>query len=202
MISGYSAFANYGQRAQPMMVTRICDSNGHVIAEIQPQHNQAISMESAYRMIDMMRGVITHGTATSRIAPFNINADQCGKTGTTNFNADAWWIGFTPELITGVWFGGEDRYIHFQSTGEGQGAAAALPIYGLFMRAVFDDASLPYSEDVKFHIPEDFKMCGEHVYDNEEYLWRRSTPRHETPEASSAEANQAQDQEILNSMMD
>ena len=126
---------------------------------------------------------------------------MCGKTGTTNFNADAWFIGFTPELVTGVWFGGEDRYIHFHSTGEGQGAAAALPIFGLFMRSVFDDASLPYSESVKFSIPADFEMCESQVYDNEEWQGRQRSGSGQSAEPVEESAPQVQDQEVVNSIM-
>ena len=170
MVSGYSAFANYGMRAQPMMVTRITDNHGNIVAEFYPKRNQAISVESSYRMVDMMKAVITHGTATSRISFHNQNGDMAGKTGTTNYNADAWWVGFTPELVTGVWFGGEDRYIHFASTGEGQGAAAALPIFDKFMKKVFADSSLPYKETARWEIPADFDMCPARTYDNEEYM--------------------------------
>ena len=74
---------------------------------------------------------------------------------------------FTPEIVCGVWFGGEDRYIHFQSTGEGQGAAAALPIFGKFLRKVYNSKELPYDENAKFIVPSDFKMCEDKIYDNE-----------------------------------
>ena len=201
MVSAYSAFASYGSRVLPVMVSRICDNHGNVIAEFYPKKNQAISAESGYRMIDMLRAVIDHGTATGNISKYNFKADMCGKTGTTNFNADAWFIGFTPELVTGVWFGGEDRYIHFHSTGEGQGAAAALPIFGLFMRSVFDDASLPYSESVKFSIPADFEMCESQVYDNEEWQGRRRSGSGQSAEPVEESAPQVQDQEVVNSIM-
>ena len=82
-----------------------------------------------------------------------------GKTGTTNFNADGWFMGFTPELVTGVWVGGEDRFIHFNGMAMGQGAAMALPIYGIYMRSVYGDSALPYSENVKFQFPAGFDPC-------------------------------------------
>ncbi len=198
MISAYSAFANYGRRVLPVMVSRICDNNGNVIAEFYSKQNQAISMESGYRMIDMLRAVVDRGTGR-RLSSYNLKADLCGKTGTTNYNADAWFIGFTPELITGVWFGGEERYIHFQSTGEGQGAAAALPIFGLFMQKVFGDSSLPYNPDTKFNIPSDFAMCGEKIWDN----FGGQVVEHTGHDEQAAEPTHAQqDQEIMNSMME
>ncbi len=204
MVSAYTAFANYGSRVLPVMVSRICDNHGNVIAEFYPKKNQAISMESGYRMIDMLEAVIKHGTATSRIAPFRFKGEMGGKTGTTNFNADAWFIGFTPELVTGVWFGGEDRFIHFRSTGEGQGAAAAMPIFGMFMRKVFNDSSLPYSESVKFNIPPDFPMCGEHVYDNEDYRYYGGGRVSHSDDNGGEREPQAreQDQEIINSLLE
>ena len=82
-----------------------------------------------------------------------------GKTGTTNSNSDAWFIGFTPELVTGVWVGGEERTIHFNTMALGQGARAALPIYGLYMKKVYADKSLPYSQSAKFNIPDSFNPC-------------------------------------------
>lgn len=205
MVSAYSAFANYGSRVLPMMVSQICDAHGNVIAEFYPKRNQAISPASAYRMVDMLRAVVTHGTATSHIAPYNLKGDVCGKTGTTNFNADAWFMGFTPELITGVWFGGEDRYIHFASTGEGQGAAAALPIFGLYMRAVYDDKSLPYSEDAAFNIPADFVMCPSRIgYDDE--TRHRHSSHHASGNSNAAleheQRQQAQDQEAVNALLE
>ena len=166
MVSAYAAFANYGQRPLPLMVSRNCDNRGNVIAEFFPKLNQAISAESSYRMVEMLRGVVTRGTGR-RLGTYNFKGDVCGKTGTTNYNADAWWVGFTPEIVCGVWFGGEDRYIHFQSTGEGQGAAAALPIFGKFLRKVYNSKELPYDENAKFIVPSDFKMCEDKIYDNE-----------------------------------
>ena len=190
MVSAYSAFANYGSRVMPVMVTRICDNHGNVLAEFFPKKNQAISAESAYRMIDMLRAVVKRGTARR----LNLDVDVCGKTGTTNFNADAWFMGFTPELVTGVWVGGEDRYIHFASTGEGQGAAAALPMFERFMKAVLADSSLPYSKKVQFAIPKDFDMCGDQL------PFERSSSGRRSSEATNDdhEAIQAQDQEALN----
>lgn len=90
-----------------------------------------------------------------------------GKTGTTNFNSDAWFMGFTPELVTGIWVGGEERYIHFNSMAYGQGAKAALPIYGLYMKKVYDDKQLPYSQNTKFTFPANFTPCDGQRWSNE-----------------------------------
>ena len=107
-----------------------------------------------------MLNVVDSGTgARLRRAPFNLTAQLGGKTGTTNYNADGWFMGFTPDLVTGVWVGGEERYIHFNNMASGQGASMALPIFGYYMRSVFADKSLPYSQDKKFEFPADLNLC-------------------------------------------
>ena len=88
-----------------------------------------------------------------------------GKTGTTNYNADGWFMGFTPDLVSGVWVGGEERYIHFNGMAYGQGASMALPIYGLYMKKVYADKSLHYSQDSHFTFPADFNPCAKQIYD-------------------------------------
>ena len=162
MVSGYTTFVNKGMRSAPLMVTRIEDSDGHVLASFQPRHNEVLSEEASYKMLVLLRGVVESGTGR-RVRGYGIRAQMGGKTGTTNQNADAWFMGVTPELVNGVWVGGEDRDIHFYSTGIGQGAAAALPIWGRYMRKVYSDASLNYSQDLKFDVPKEFKPCDEKV---------------------------------------
>ena len=93
-----------------------------------------------------------------------ITAEMGGKTGTTNYNADMWFVGFIPDLVTGVWIGGEERYIHFDNMAFGQGAKAALPIYGLYMKKLYNDRTLPYSQDEKFMFPSDFRPCDGGAY--------------------------------------
>jgi penicillin-binding protein 1A len=92
-----------------------------------------------------------------------------GKTGTTNANSDSWFMGFTPDLVTGVWVGGEERYIHFNTMAYGQGAKAALPIYGLYMKKVYADPKLPYSQDAKFEFPEGLNLCAGNSYEYQSY---------------------------------
>ena len=102
----------------------------------------------------MLQNVINAGTGNRvRRAPYNIIAPMGGKTGTTNYNADGWFMGFTPELVSGVWVGGDERYIHFNTMAQGQGASMALPIYGLYMKKVYADKSLPYSQTARFPEP-------------------------------------------------
>lgn len=160
MVGAYSAFANDGLRVDPVYVTRIDDNQGNTIYNVIPHHEEVTSRTTCYKMILMMQNVIDHGTGRGLRGSYGIHADMGGKTGTTNDNSDAWFIGFTPELVTGVWVGGEERYIHFNSMAMGQGAKAALPIYGLYMKKVYSDHKLPYSQDAKFNIPQDYNPCG------------------------------------------
>jgi len=160
MASAYTAFANKGIRSAPVLVTRIEDSQGNTIAEFQPRMNEVISEESAYKMIEMLRGVIDHGTGGRLRYKYGIEGPVAGKTGTTNRNSDGWFVGFVPRLVTACWVGGEDRDIHFKTTSAGQGATTALPIWAYYMKKVFRDKSLRYSPNEEFDIPEDFNSCG------------------------------------------
>lgn len=160
MVSAYTTFANNGIHCFPMFVTKIEDSEGNVIATFQPRMNEVISEESTYKMLEMLRAVMNGGTGSRMRYRYNINCDMGGKTGTTNRNSDAWFMGFTPSLVSGCWVGGEDRDIHFDSTRMGQGANMALPIWAYYMQKVFADKSLGYSPDEKFDIPEGFNPCS------------------------------------------
>jgi penicillin-binding protein 1A len=158
MVSAYTAFANKGIRSAHLMVTRIEDSEGNIIANFQPRYSEVISESSSYKMLELLRAVVDGGTA-SRVRRSGISGQIGGKTGTTNQNADAWFMGVTPKLVSGCWVGGEDRDIHFYSMAFGQGAAAALPIWVKYMKKVYADASLGYSPSDKFDIPSDFDSC-------------------------------------------
>ena len=159
MVAAYTAFANQGIRVDPIMVTRIEDSQGNVITDFSPRRTEVISENAYYKMIYMLQSVINNGTGASLRSRYGISAEMGGKTGTTNTNSDSWFMGFTPELVTGVWVGGEERYIQFNSMAYGQGARAALPIYGLYMKKVYDDPKLPYSQSTRFDFPADFNPC-------------------------------------------
>jgi penicillin-binding protein 1A len=148
MVSAYTAFVNNGLRCEPMLVTKIEDNEGNVIATFHPQMEEVISASSASKMLTMLRAVINEGTGM-RVRRYT-SADVGGKTGTTQRNSDGWFVGFTPKLVTGCWVGGEDRDIHFDTMFYGQGAAMALPIWGIFMKKVFADKSLGYSESDVF----------------------------------------------------
>lgn len=157
MVSGYTAFANQGLRTAPLLVTRIEDADGNVVASFTPRTNEVLSKEAAYQMVILLRGVINSGTGRSLRS--TIKADMGGKTGTTNSNADGWFMGFTPRLVVGAWVGGDDRDIHFDSMSFGQGARAALPIYQKFMNKIYKDGRFGINQDQKFVEPEDFDPC-------------------------------------------
>ena len=154
MVTAYTAFSNKGLRVDPLYVTKITDNNGNVISEFKPQFTEVISEEAYFKMIDILQNVINAGTGNRlRRAPYNITAKMGGKTGTTNFNSDGWFMGFTPSLVTGVWVGGDERYIHFNTMAQGQGASTALPIYGRYMTKVYADKTLKYKQDEDFPAP-------------------------------------------------
>lgn len=159
MVSAYTTFANHGIHCSPMFVSKIEDNEGNVIATFQPRMNEVISEESAYKMLEMLKAVMDGGTGSRMRYKYKVECDMGGKTGTTNHNADAWFMGFTPSLVSGCWVGGEDRDIHFDSTRMGQGANMALPIWAYYMKKVFADRSLGYDPNEKFDIPEDFNPC-------------------------------------------
>lgn len=159
MVSAYTTFANHGIHCSAMFVSRIEDGNGNVITEFQPRMNEVISEECSLKMLEMLKAVINGGTGSRMRYRYEVECDMGGKTGTTNRNADAWFMGFTPSLVSGCWVGGEDRDIHFDSTVQGQGANMALPIWAIYMKKVFADRSLGYDPEEKFETPEDFNPC-------------------------------------------
>lgn len=159
MASAYTTFANGGIRCAPLFVTKIEDSHGNVIAKFQPLMTEVISEVSSYQMIDMLRAVIQGGTGSRLRYAYHLTADIGGKTGTTNNNSDGWFMGITPELVSGCWVGGEDRDIHFDHTSMGQGATTALPVWAYFMQRVYADKRLGYNQGTKFAIPAKFNPC-------------------------------------------
>lgn len=164
MVGAYTAFANNGMRAEPVFVTAIADSKGNIISEFSTHHTEVISEKAYFKILSLLTSVIDAGTGNRvRRAPYNITAQMGGKTGTTNSNSDGWFMGFTPELVTGVWVGGEERFIHFNTMAYGQGASMALPIYGKYMSKVYSDKKLPYSQGVRFPSP-NFDLCEKEFY--------------------------------------
>lgn len=159
MLGAYSTFANYGNYTKPEMIWRIEDANGRVIKEMKPEVREVMNEKYAYTMIELMKGVAQFGTASGELSRRGISkaVEIAGKTGTTQKNSDGWFMGITPNLATGVWVGWEDRATHFRSTGEGQGAKMALPIWAIFMKKVWADKSLGISPEDKFIKPTDWQ---------------------------------------------
>lgn len=162
MVSAYTAFPNKGIRVAPLFVTRIEDNDGNVLATFAPEMQEVISVSSAYKMLVMLRAVVNEGTG-GRVRRLGVKADMGGKTGTTNYNADGWFMGFTPSLVSGCWVGGEDRDIHFDTMLHGQGASMALPIWTKYMAKVLGDKSLGYDENETFQLPEGYDPCKDDV---------------------------------------
>lgn len=159
MVSAYTVFANHGIRTAPMFVSRIEDNEGNTIATFQPRMNEVISADNAMKMLTMLMGVVDNGTAGRLRYRYNFEGEIGAKTGTTNNNSDGWFIGFTPQLVSGCWVGGEDRDIHFDSMSMGQGATMALPIWAIFMKKVYADKSLGIDPFAKFDLPENYNPC-------------------------------------------
>ena len=153
MVAAYNTFPSKGVYIAPLFVTRIEDSQGNVISEFTTRKREAIGEGTAYLMVNLMQGVVQGGTASRLRYRYNLMGDIAGKTGTTNDNSDGWFIGYTPTLVAGVWTGGEDRQVHFQSTALGQGANMSLPTWGLFMQKVLADGTLGVKATDKFASP-------------------------------------------------
>ena len=160
MASAYTAFVNHGIRASHMFVTRIEDGDGNIIAQFTPRLNEVISEESAHKMLYMLKAVVDGGTAGRLRFKYNLKGDLAGKTGTTNNNSDAWFMGLTPTLVNACWVGGDDRDIHFESMSMGQGATMALPIFALYMQKLYQDKHLGYNENAVFDLPEGYDPCS------------------------------------------
>lgn len=147
MVAANATFANKGTYIQPTFITRIEDKNGKVLEEFFPTTDEVFSEEKAYTMIQLMRGVVDRGTGSRLRSRYNLRNEIAGKTGTTQNNADGWFMGLTPDLVAGCWVGGEERSVHFNSTNEGQGASMALPIWGKFFQKVYADPSLKITKN-------------------------------------------------------
>lgn len=161
MLWGYTMFPSGGFSTKPVYITRIEDKNGNVLARFDTERKEVISQHTAYVMDRMMQGVVDYGTAAGLRARLGV-AEMGGKTGTTNDNSDAWFIGFTPQLLAGVWIGCDDRYIRLES-GLGYGGQAARPIWEYFFQKAFTDKTLGLDRAAQFIQPEN--MHSQPFYD-------------------------------------
>ena len=146
MVGAMSTFANQGVYIKPMFITRIEDKNGNVIQRFSPEESEAMSELTAYKMVELMKGVVQSGTGIRLRSYYGFTNPIAGKTGTTQKNSDGYFMGITPDLTTGVWVGAEDRSVHFRSTKLGQGSHTALPIWAMYMKKVYNDKSLNISQ--------------------------------------------------------
>jgi penicillin-binding protein 1A len=186
MVGAYGAFANQGVYVKPVMVMRIEDRNGTVVYEYTPETKDVLSKDVAYAMVDLLKGV-TEGGSGTRLRhtsaknnsvykeiitgyPYEFTNPIAGKTGTTQNQSDGWFIGMVPNLVTGVWVGGEDRSTHFKSILYGQGASMALPIWGLYMKENYANEDLHLSME-DFEAPEEMTIrldCSKPLEEEEE----------------------------------
>jgi penicillin-binding protein 1A len=146
MVGANSTFANKGTWVEPIFVTRIEDKNGKVLADFAPRTEEVMNEEKAYVMLQLMKGVVQIGTGSRLRYRFKLNMPIAGKTGTTQNNSDGWFMGITPDLVSGCWTGAEDRAVHFDNTLYGQGAEMALPIWAKYMQKVYADKSIKLTQ--------------------------------------------------------
>jgi penicillin-binding protein 1A len=149
MMQAYSMFPGRGFNAKPFFITRIEDRNGNVLQTYMPQRVDVISDVTATYVVDMMQGVIEKGTGR-RMRAYGVRGEVAGKTGTTNDNSDAWFMGYTPQLLCGVWTGCDDRFVRFSSTNLGQGSSVALPVWAYFYQKASADKRLGLDVNAKF----------------------------------------------------
>ena len=185
MMQAYSMFPGRGFNVKPMYITRIEDKNGNVLQTNLPQRKEVINEVTAYYIINMMQGVLKFGTGR-RIWSFGVKGDIAGKTGTTNDNSDAWFMGYTPQLLCGTWTGCDDRFIRFSSTSVGQGSSVALPIWAYFYKKVSADKNLAIDTRSVFTRPD--VMQNDIIYD-----WVNDMPQQLGAEGEDAGNGSAED---------
>ncbi len=190
MVGAYSTFANEGVYVKPILIQRVEDKNGTVLYQNIPETKDVISNETAYVTISLMEGVTQSGTGVRLRGagarggyyddvvtgyPYNFKNPIAGKTGTTQNNSDGWFMGIVPNLVSGVWVGGDDRAIHFGSTAYGQGATMALPIWGVYMKKCYADKDLDVSTG-------NFKRPANLSIETDCAKWRSENQQNEVPD--------------------
>jgi len=146
MVGAMNTFANKGVYIKPVFVTKIEDKNGNILEKFVAEKTEALDEVSAYKMLELMKGVVESGTGIRLRYKYGFNNPVAGKTGTTQNQSDGWFMGLTPDLVTGIWVGADDRSVHFRTITLGQGANMALPIWALYMKKVYEDPSLGISK--------------------------------------------------------
>ncbi|MBS1563856.1 MAG: penicillin-binding protein, partial [Bacteroidetes bacterium] len=185
MLWGYTMFPNRGISTKPFYITRIEDKNGNVLQSFQTTMKQVISEQAAYTMVRMMQGPVDYGTAAGLRTRLGA-AEMSGKTGTTNDNSDAWFMGYTPQLLAGTWIGCDDRFIHLGGA-LGQGGAAARPIWEYFFQKVYADKTLGIDRGARFLQPEN--MTNEMIKDYDPLIDKTAPPGAEGTDQGNGGAN-------------
>ncbi len=170
MVAAYAVYANKGVYSKPIIVSKIEDKHGNIISNFQTIRRDALDEETAYLMVNLLQNVVNEGSGSRLMSTYETFKEYggfktpfAGKTGTTQNQSDGWFVGFTPELVAGVWTGANYRSIHFEDLTRGQGSNMALPIFGRFFKKVFADDSLNYNENFIFEAPDNFNIdldCG------------------------------------------
>ncbi len=191
MLASYAVFANGGKYTEPLFVTRIEDKHGELIAEYLPDQKEVLSEETSYKMVHLMKGATQAGGTSQGLARYGVldNNEVAAKTGTTSNYSDGWFMGMTQELIAGVWAGGDDRAIHFQSIALGQGARMAMPAWGMFMQKVYNDKTIDLKKE-KFKMPEGLRVSGDCIYSANEGFYIDSTRSYTAPKVDAAEEDE------------
>ncbi len=181
MMTVYSCFPSGGIRTEPIMLTRIEDKNRNLIKLFVSKRVEAFGNNTAYKMIDLMKGVVEPGGTGNRLKRNYTMGDlqMAGKTGTTNKNVDAWFMGYTPNLVAGVWVGNDEQFLRFKTTYLGQGASAALPIWGNFFQKVVKDPTFKNIEEAKFFTPSDTTLVKNVCQDDQENYYEGFVPLEE-----------------------
>ncbi len=185
MVRAYTMFPGRGFNVKPIFISRIEDRNGNVLATFTPESKEVISEADAYVMTKMMQGVVDFGTGRALRSAYGITSEVAGKTGTTNDNADGWFIGFTPQLLAGVWVGADDPLLRLLNTTGG--AQMAMPAWGYFFQEVYKDKTLDIDPAARFSIPD--ILQNEAVYDYEALTRGDQPPPAEGEDAGSGSSS-------------
>ena len=166
LVASYGVFASGGVHIEPLLVTRIEDKSGNILATFTPKKYEVISQETAYRMLSLLRSVVDQGSGKRLRYVYRLEGPIGGKTGTTQNNADGWFMSVHPNIVIGTWVGAEDPAVHFSAMTYGQGAAMALPIQGLFLQKAYADPTSGIRPDAQWTVPESLRGvsfdCDEH----------------------------------------
>ncbi len=185
MVQAYTMFPGRGFNVKPYYINRIEDRNGNVLASFHTESREVLSESDAYVMTKMMQGVVDFGTGRAIRGAYGLSSELAGKTGTTNDNADGWFIGFSPQLLTGVWVGCDDPFLRLlYTTG---GAQMAMPAWAYYYQEVFRDKSLGIDPQAKFMVPE--KIGNEAIYDYQTLTQGEQPPPAEGEDAGSGSSS-------------